>query len=624
MKKQRLGEVLVQQGTLTEEELNRAVAIQQEKEIRLGELLLQSGKVSKSAIVAAMEQVQGVPYADCPPPAISPEVLALLPHFIALRCCALPLECQGKELVVAMAEPQNLLLRDELRFSTGMSISPRFSFREDILAGIKKHYGRDEPGGDSGAKTSEKEDAAAIEFITTNEREENREALKELQAGMGQQTSAVRYVSRILAAALKKGASDVHIEPRVGNCMVRLRVDGILSELLTIPSEHQAAAISRIKILADMDIAERRVPQDGRFLIQYRDLRLDLRVSTLPTHFGEKIVMRLLDPRSTIVSLGQLGLSPQNSEALNRILALPQGTLIITGPTGSGKSTTLYAALNLLSAPHRNIITVEDPVEYMLEGVNQVQIHPKAGLTFPNCLRSILRQDPDVIMVGEIRDGETAEIALKAAQTGHLVLSTLHTNDSISAISRLHDLGVPSYLISSSVTAVMAQRLVRKLCSCRKVAPTTAAYRERLAAIGADDSHSQRYEPAGCASCDNTGYKGRVGIYELLLIDGPIRDAIYMEARAGEICSLARAAGFRTTQEDALEKVKEGVTTLEEVLRVVPFHAVKVAQCSSCSREVMPGFPNCPFCGAERSWAVPAGYQAEIDRENIERLIHAV
>ncbi len=624
MKKQRLGEMLVERGSLTEADLSRAIAIQQEKGIPLGELLLQSGLASKNEIATALAQVQGIPYADCPPPMIEPDVLALLPHFIALRCCVLPLYIKGKTLVVAMAEPQNLLIRDELRFSIGMEISPRFSFRDDILAGIKKHYGRDVAGDEPEAEKAEKRDASAIEFITTNEREENREALKELQAGETQQTPAVRYVSRILAAAVNKGASDIHIEPRVGNCMVRLRVDGILAELLTIPSEHQAAVLSRVKILADMDISERRVPQDGRFLIQYRDLRLDLRVSTLPTHFGEKIVMRLLDPRSTSVSLGQLGLSSENAESLNRILALPQGTLIITGPTGSGKSTTLYAALNLLCSPHRNIVTVEDPVEYMLEGVNQVQVHPKAGLTFPGCLRSILRQDPDVIMVGEIRDGETAEIALKASQTGHLVLSTLHTNDSISAVNRLLDLKVPAYLISSSVTGIMAQRLVRKLCSCRTKTPASSAYLERLAIIGAEEIDNWMYEPLGCASCDHTGYKGRVGIYELLLIDGPIRDAIHFEARPEELRSLARAAGFQTMREDALEKVKQGVTTLEEVLRTVPFEVVRPARCASCSREIMPGFPNCPFCGAALHKAEPAAYEPEVARQHDEQLLHAV
>ena len=304
MEKQRLGEVLVKRGNLTQEGLSRVMAIQQEKAVPLAELLLQDGLVSKAEIASALAEVQGVPYADCPPPKIEPEVLALLPHFIALRCCALPLYSEGKKLVVAMAEPQNLLVHNELRFSTGMEISPRFSFRDDIVAGIRKHYGRDEPCDEPESETAEKRDADAIEFITSNEREENREALKEFNAGMNQQTPAVHYVSRILAGAVNKGASDIHIEPRVGNCVVRLRVDGILMEFLAIPSEHQAAVLSRIKILADLDIADRRVPQDGRFLIKYRDLRLDLRISTLPTQFGEKIVMRLLEQYIALPSTG--------------------------------------------------------------------------------------------------------------------------------------------------------------------------------------------------------------------------------------------------------------------------------------------------------------------------------
>jgi type IV pilus assembly protein PilB len=308
--------------------------------------------------------------------------------------------------------------------------------------------------------------------------------------------------------------------------------------------------------------------------MQYRGQRLDLRTSTLPTHFGEKVVIRVLDPRSTIITLDQLGFSEYHRKNLHKILDLPQGMLLVTGPTGSGKSTTLYAALNLLRSPSRNIITVEDPVEYMLDGVNQVQVHPKAGLTFASALPSILRQDPDVIMVGEIRDGETAEIALKASQTGHMVLSTLHTNDSVGAITRLLDLAVPAYLIASSVTGVMAQRLVRRLCTCRQQLAPNPAYHRRLENVGIKDpsSFAHLYQAAGCSSCENTGYKGRVGVYELLVIEGQIREVIHSGSRAEEVWGLAQSAGFRTMQEDALDKVKDGLTTLDEVQRIVPFN----------------------------------------------------
>jgi type IV pilus assembly protein PilB len=576
--------------------------------MRLGEVLLEDGLVSKKEIGDAMEQVQGVIYVDCPPASIEPKVLASVPYSIAVRCCALPLEINGRELIIAVAEPQNLAVLDELRFSAGMAISPRFSFRADIIEGIRKFYRearndgeKPEPGED--VDFFQDEPDLDVEFITADSREENRAALKELRAGLRQRTPAVRFVSNILALAAEKEASDIHIEPRLGNMIVRVRVDGILRELMTIPSEFQPSVISRVKILADMDIAERRAPQDGRFLMQYRGHRLDLRVSTLPTHFGEKIVIRVLDPRSTIITLDQMGFSQRHSADLNRILRMPQGMLLVTGPTGSGKSTTLYGALNLLRSPSLNIITVEDPVEYMLDGVNQVQVHPKAGLTFASALPSILRQDPDVIMVGEIRDGETAEIALKASQTGHMVLSTLHTNDSIGAITRLLDLDVPPYLIASSVTGVVGQRLVRRLCACRRQAVPSPAHLQRLASLGVEDlgAITYEYEPAGCASCENTGFKGRIGIYEMLIVEGQIRDAIHARARAEEVGVLARSAGFRTMHEDALDKVKEGLTALEEVQRVVPFNATKAERCHCCFREIMTTFLFCPFCSAEKT-----------------------
>ncbi len=605
--KKRLGDVLVQQGSLSEEDLNRAVTLQNEKVMRLGEILLHDGFVSKTQIGSALEQVQGVAYVECPPAAIDPQVLAVITPSLALRCCALPLEIKDKELIVAMAEPQNLAFLDELRFKAGMGISPRFSFRDDILNGIKKFYGHaladgtePEPG-DAVDLSQNEASSPDVEFITADSREENRAALKELRATR-QKTPAVRMVSNILALAAQKQASDIHIEPRVGNMIVRIRVDGILRELMTIPTEYQAAVISRIKILADMDIAERRVPQDGRFLMQYHGDRLDLRTSTLPTHFGEKVAIRILDPRSAIITMDQLGLSECYAAAVERLLGMPQGMLLVTGPTGSGKSTTLYAALNLLRSPGRNVITVEDPVEYMLDGINQVQVHPKAGLTFAACLPSILRQDPDVVMVGEIRDGETAEIALKASQTGHLVLSTLHTNDSISSITRLLDLGVPAYLIASSITGVMAQRLVRRLCGCRRKLAATPDYIRKLESVGVADAgnFTYEYQPAGCPLCENTGYKGRVGIYELLLVEGQIRDGIHSGSRAEDILSIARSGGFRTMQEDAIDKVSEGLTSLQEVRRVVPFDTKEADRCQSCSRDLMATFLYCPFCAAPR------------------------
>jgi type IV pilus assembly protein PilB len=600
-KKKRLGDVLVQDGRLTQADLNFAVSLQQERVTRLGDLLLKEGLVSKIDIARALEQVQGFVYAPCPPVSIEPVALSKVSRAIAERCCAIPLQISGRELIVAMAEPQNLEFTHELQFSSGMTIVPRFSFRQDIEEAILQFYGHGpKPSKDSDDEhvTAEADSFPSLEFIVKDATEENRAAQQEKQAGVRLKTPAVRHVSRMLAEAAEKGASDIHIEPQDDSVLVRIRVDGVLRELTSLALEHRAAIVSRIKILANIDIAERRIPQDGRFLMRYKGQRLDLRVSTLPTHFGEKVVIRLLDPRSTVLAFDQLGLSPQHSSELARILALPQGMLLVTGPTGAGKSTTLYSALNLLRAPDRNIITVEDPVEYIMDGINQVQVRPKSGLTFSSVLPSLLRQDPDVIMIGEIRDVDTAEIAMKASQTGQLVLSTLHTNDSIGAISRLVNLGVPPYLIASSLTGVIAQRLVRKLCSCRREARNPATQKQILTAMGLPSHESfPQYEPVGCASCDQTGFRGRIGMYELLSIDGLIRDAVFAGSRSEEICDLARRSGFRTLHEDALEKVKKGLTTLQEIRREVPAGSTKSNRCPSCDREVSPTSRYCSYCG---------------------------
>ncbi|MBI4464107.1 MAG: Flp pilus assembly complex ATPase component TadA [Acidobacteria bacterium] len=608
MMKKRLGDLLKERGKIGPEDLDSILGDQQSKSVRLGELLLERGIVSKEDIASALEEVNQVPYVECPPPAIEPSVLELIPSEVAVRCCALPLECNGKKLIVAMAEPQNLRFLDELRFASGLEISPRFGFLQDVLEGIRRFYRGKASGRISQQEEAEEEapnlvrdsEGAAIQFFTSSSRETGRQALRELQAGMKQRTPAVRIVSRLLAAAASKNASDLHIEPYLAEATVRMRVDGVLRELSTIPAEQQAAVISRVKILADMDIAERRVPQDGRFLMQYGGRKFDLRISTLPTHFGEKVVIRLLDPTSTQVGLEQLGLEYSEAVRLRHVLSLPQGVLLVTGPTGSGKSTTLYSVLNLLRTPGRNIVTVEDPIEYMVDGISQVQVNPQAGLTFAGCLRSILRQDPDVIMVGEVRDVETAEIALKAAQTGHLVFSTLHTNDSVSAIARLLDLGVPSYLVASSLTAIMSQRLVRRLCNCRQkllYTPENTKALDRLLSLGMGELTGPVYRAVGCAACDHTGYRGRIGVFELLLFDDPIREAIHVGARPESVRRLVRVGGFKSMQESALEKLKLGLTSPEEILRVVPCETSRNYPCEVCSRELLPAFRYCPYCG---------------------------
>jgi len=407
-------------------------------------------------------------------------------------------------------------------------------------------------------------------------------------------------VSDIIKKAMAKQASDIHIEPQATMTVVRIRVDGVLRELETVARNIQNSLVSRIKILSDMDIGERRAPQDGRFMVAVGQRRVDMRVSTLPTQYGEKVVMRLLEASAPILSFADLGFPPDVADRMRHLIAQPQGMLLVTGPTGSGKSTTLYSALNLLRKPAVNIVTVEDPVEYALPGINQVHVNTRAGLTFASCLRSILRQDPNVIMVGEIRDLETAEIAMKAAQTGHMVLSTLHTNDSISAVARLLDLGIPEYLIASSVTGILAQRLLRKLCACHSYKQVAPDYGERLAAVGWIQPPDRIAWPEGCNACDHTGYKGRVGIYELLTVDESIRAVLRGGYKPELVRTAARAAGMRRMQDDALEKIQAGVTTLEEVVRVVPMEALSNSGCERCGYELSPAYRFCPYCGTRR------------------------
>jgi type IV pilus assembly protein PilB len=554
-------------------------------------------------LTKALEEVSRVPYLDCTSIICEPQALQAIPYEIAHRLAVLPIRHQQSTLVVAMGEPQNLTVLDELRFITGKTISPRIGFLIEIAAGIARNYsvGHLNTGNEEASASGPEQSAESLpemEFVSTSSRQANKEAIQEIQAEISQKrTPAVRLVTEIIRNAISRQASDIHIEPQSAATVVRIRVDGVLRELMKIPRAIQNSLISRIKILSDMDIGERRSPQDGRFMVAIGPHKVDMRVSTLPTKYGEKIVMRLLETSAPLLSFANLGFPPEISERITNLLSLPQGMLLVTGPTGSGKSTTLYSALNLLRKPAVNIVTVEDPVEYELPGVNQVHVNSKAGLTFASCLRSILRQDPNVIMVGEIRDLETAEIALKAAQTGHMVLSTLHTNDSISAVSRLLDLGIPEYLISSSLTGILAQRLVRKLCSCCIYEAPTKEYTERLFAAGWMQVPPRVARAAGCSLCDDTGYKGRVGIYELLVMDESIRAALRGGFKPELIRNAARASGMRRMKDDAFEKLFLGGTTLEELLRVVPMENLALSECTGCGHEILPAFHYCPYCG---------------------------
>jgi type IV pilus assembly protein PilB len=606
MAKKRLGEVLRERGKISEKDLMKAIEEQQGSVRRLGELLLERNLVDKADLVAALEEVTRIEYVDCREVTPDPRALRMIPYAVAKKHAVLPVALLNERLLVVAAEPQNVQVIDELRFLTGKPIATRLGFRDEILQAVETHYRRLEDDRSESDRVRETiaglVEMPAMEFFTTSSRQSQREAMIEFQAELRNlHTPAVQLVSAIIATAAAKNASDIHIEPQAHDTLVRIRVDGVLRELRRVPRSLQHSLISRLKILADLDIAERRIPQDGSFIVQIEGRKLDLRVSTLPTQYGEKIVIRILDSAAAAKTFPDLGLDPGLEASLKQILALPQGMLLVTGPTGSGKSTTLYAALNHLRHPGINIITVEDPIEYVVEGVNQVQVNARAGLGFASVLRSILRQDPNVIMIGEIRDSETAEIALKAAQTGHLVLSTLHTNDSIGAITRLLDLGMPAYLIAASLSGVLAQRLVRRLCACRNMVPMSPEHARQFRDAGIPQPGEHLFVPAGCSVCDQTGYKGRVGIYELFVVDAALRDRIRSNARPEELCALARNNGFRRMQEDALEKVWRGLTTLEEVTRVLPLQPSTVEHCSHCGLELHAAFRYCPRCGQART-----------------------
>jgi type IV pilus assembly protein PilB len=622
--KKKLGEVLQSRGKISKDDLAQALEEQQGKVIQLGELILERGLTGKMDLVSALEEVNHIPYLDCGEAHPEPNVLRLVPRALAERCCALPIRCEGPRLVVVLAQPQDLNLLDELRFSTGMDISPRLGFKEEVLSAIRRLYPKI-GSSESDSPTAGDQSAFALsgshemEFVSTSSSQNNREDIKAIQVELMQRrTPAIRLVSEIILAAMDKKASDIHIEPQSGGIVVRIRVDGVLRDLRHVRRELQNSLISRIKILSDMDIAERRTPQDGRFLVKMPDRQLDMRVSSLPTQYGEKIVLRLLESDAPTQSLADLGMDPALEQKFLRLLSMPQGTLLVVGPTGSGKSTTLYSALHFLRKPSVNIITVEDPVEYVLPGINQVHVNTKAGLTFASCLRSILRQDPNIIMVGEIRDRETAEICMKSAQTGHLVLSTLHTNDSISAIIRLLDLDIPGYLIASSVTGIMAQRLVRKLCVCQKRVPADSEFISQIAAAGQTHAPEWRTMSVGCLLCDQTGYKGRTGVFELLIFDEGVKNLVRSSAQGEEIRDWVRSQGMLLMQEDALQKVDRGLTTLEEIQRVVRFENVSSIQCANCERKLSPSFHYCPFCGERRVHTREASESSGSPREAVQ------
>ena len=477
---------------------------------------------------------------------IKPEVIQLVPEALARKHVVVPVFKIGEVLTVAVEDPLNYLGVDELRLKVKCPVKTVVASASSIRQAIDQYYG---------ASNTIAEVAQAIREAQLPKKEE--EAATE--------APIVRLVNLLIMQAVKERASDIHIEPGESSLRTRFRVDGVLQEVNGPPLRLHSAVVSRIKVLAKLDIAEKRKPQDGRFRLKMEGKEIDLRVSTIPTQFGEKVALRLLDSATVILTLDQLGLDQKTAPRLKELLRLPYGILLVTGPTGSGKTTTLYAGLSLINEVTRNIVTIEDPIEYQLAGVNQVQVNPKADVTFASALRAFLRQDPNVIMVGEIRDGETADIAVKAALTGHLVLSTVHTNDAPSSLTRLIDMGVEPFLIASSVVSVLAQRLVRLICpKCKEPHPPGALLADELKL----KSGAQLFHGKGCGSCKQLGYKGRIGIFELLPMTQEVKDLVVAKSSAHTLREVARAAGMRTLREDGLAKALAGITTVEEVLRV--------------------------------------------------------
>jgi type IV pilus assembly protein PilB len=556
------GEVLVDMGLLTQEQVDQAAAEQQVSHQRIGEIALSKGWVTKGDLMQALARRIGCNYLDLAVTRVDPVALELISERDARRYSAIPVNFVDEHTVlVAMADPSNIVAIDDLRILTGFDIEPGLAGNEEIVEMLSKLRSVGSPLADTvETKVTAGEDDAIVDDM--------RDIREQVEAA-----PVVKLVNGVLARAADEGASDIHFEPQARDLLIRFRHDGVLHEIMTIPKRLQAGVISRLKIMADLDIAERRVPQDGRIGLTVGGRPIDMRVASLPTVYGEKVVIRLLDRSNVMLRLEELGFSDQALNRYRRSFQKPYGAILVTGPTGSGKSTTLYATLNILNTRDKNIITVEDPVEYRLAGINQVQINPKAGLTFASGLRSILRCDPDIVMVGEVRDKDTAQIAIESALTGHLVLSTLHTNDAPGALSRLTEMGVEPFLTASAVDCVIAQRLVRKLCEyCREPHNPT---HEILRQVGfssdaiAGKGEIPLYRAVGCPRCNGTGYKGRMAIYEIMLVTEAIERLIVERKSADEIGRVARAEGMLALRQDGLERVLQGLTSIEEISRVI-------------------------------------------------------
>lgn len=544
--RKRLGDLLIESGLLTDEQLMTTLK-EKSRDERLGDALLRRGYITEQQLIEVLEFQLGIPHVNLYRYPFDPKLFNIVPKGIAKQNMIVPLKKDGDRLFVAMADPMDYNTIEDLRLSTGFHIETAIASKDDINRTITRYY-----------------DDALFDDIAFEEPQPEPEQVEEAAES---DSPVVRLVNQIISSAVTMKASDIHIDPQEHQVAIRFRIDGKLQTERILPKHMQPMLLARIKIMGNLNITESRVPQDGRIKVTIDFRPIDLRLSTLPTVFGEKVVMRILDLSSSLNDLAKLGFGETNLRRFQQEIEKPNGIVLISGPTGSGKSSTLYAALNRLNGEEVNIITIEDPVEYQLEGINQIQVNANVGLTFAAGLRSILRQDPDIVMVGEIRDKETVEIAIRASLTGHLVLSTIHTNDSVASISRLLDMGVEPFLLTASLNAVVAQRLIRRVCrDCGVQEQASAREKELFRRRGLTIDVVNRGQ--GCPACNMTGYRGRIAIHEVLIINAEMREAINAEASPTVLRDIAERNATVFLVDDGLEKVQQGITTTEEVLRV--------------------------------------------------------
>ncbi len=556
----RLGEVLIKHKALTEDQLQLALDQQSDRGGRIGEVAIAQGYVTPAQVAKALAEQLGLDYMEELPKERDMALLQNIPLSFAKQYKFLPLGVENGVVRVATSDPLELMALDDLRIVLGMRYDLFLVPYDILIKEINQVYSDlGFMGADLGEEDQQREES-----------DEEEDIVDLLDAGLDDEAFAIRFVNQLLFRALKQRASDIHVEPMENDVAVRYRIDGVLHEIVRLKKRWQNSVTSRIKIMGNLNIAEKRLPQDGRIRLKVAGKDIDIRLSTLPTSYGERSVMRLLDRSAVLLSMDSLGFMNRQFKQFEQLIAQPHGIILVTGPTGSGKTTTLYSALSAINTPDKNIITVEDPVEYQLPGIGQVPVNHKINMTFASALRSILRQDPDVIMIGEIRDLETAEIAVQSSLTGHLVLSTIHTNDSASTVTRLVDMGVESFLVATSVIGIMAQRLIRTLCTCKETyVPTETELRSIDAGfVESLLSGPPIYKANGCDECGGTGYRGRKGIYELLMVDEGIQDLILRKADAAQIKKQALEKGMLNLRQDGLTKVQLGWTTLDEVMRV--------------------------------------------------------